>query len=58
MFMILEADDSFTFEKKRAMDTANPKVQEWEALMWNYQQVLPWAKEGEKWVLMEKIFQS
>jgi L-rhamnose mutarotase len=58
MFMILEADDSFTFEKKRAMDAANPKVQEWEALMWDYQQALPWAKGGEKWVLMEKIFQS
>jgi len=24
--------------------------------MWKYQQPLPWAKEGEKWVLMNKIF--
>jgi L-rhamnose mutarotase len=38
------------------MDNANPKVQEWESLMWKYQQALPWAKEGEKWILMEKIF--
>jgi L-rhamnose mutarotase len=57
MFMIMEVDDSFSFEKKAAMDTGNAKVQEWEALMWKYQQALPMAKPGEKWMLMEKIFQ-
>jgi len=56
LFMIIEADDNFSFDKKAAMDAANPKVQEWETLMWKFQQPLPWAKEGEKWVLMEKIF--
>ncbi len=57
LFMILEADDSFSFEKKAKMDAENPKVQEWEALMWQFQQALPEAKEGEKWLLMSKIFQ-
>lgn len=57
MFMIMEVDDNFSFEKKAAMDTANTTVQEWEALMWKYQQALPMAKPGEKWMLMEKIFQ-
>ena len=57
MFMILEADDSFTFERKAAMDQANPKVQEWEAFVWKYQQPLPGSKPGEKWVLMEQIYQ-
>ncbi|HEV8285032.1 MAG TPA: L-rhamnose mutarotase [Chitinophagaceae bacterium] len=33
-----------------------PKVEEWEQLMWSFQQPLPWAKEGEKWMLMDKIF--
>lgn len=56
MFMIIEAKDDFSFEKKAAMDTANPKVWEWEKLMWNFQQALPWAKTGEKWILMDKIF--
>jgi L-rhamnose mutarotase len=32
-------------------------VQEWEKLMWKYQQALPSAKLGEKWILMEKIFE-
>lgn len=57
MFMILEADDSFTFEHKAAMDAANAKVQEWETLMWKFQQALPGSKPGEKWLLMDKIYQ-
>ncbi|MBS1507320.1 MAG: L-rhamnose mutarotase [Bacteroidetes bacterium] len=57
MMMLVEADDSFSFEKKGKADLANAKVQEWEKLMWNYQQALPHARPGEKWVLMEKIFE-
>jgi L-rhamnose mutarotase len=56
MFMIMEADDSFTFEKKAAMDAANPKVQEWETLMWRFQQAIPGSRPGEKWRVMEKIY--
>jgi L-rhamnose mutarotase len=56
LFMIMETDDSFTFERKAAMDAANPKVQEWEQLMWKFQQSIPGSKPGEKWVLMERIF--
>ena len=57
LFMILEADDDFSFEKKAALDAANPKVQEWETLMWRYQQALPTAVPGEKRMLMERIFE-
>jgi L-rhamnose mutarotase len=57
LFMIIEADENFSFEKKSSMDTANPKVQEWEKLMWKYQQALPCAAPGEKWIPMEKIFE-
>ncbi len=57
LLMIMETDDTFSFERKAAMDAANPKVQEWEELMWNYQQPLRNAAKGEKWVLMNKIFQ-
>lgn len=57
LFMILEANDDFTFEKKANMDAVNPDVQAWEDLMWHFQKPLKEAKEGEKWLLMNKIFQ-
>ncbi|SHN77071.1 L-rhamnose mutarotase [Chitinophaga sp. CF418] len=56
LFMIMEVNDSFSFEAKGAADAANPKVQEWEQLMWKYQQALPVAKPGEKWLMMDRIF--
>lgn len=54
--MLMETNDSFSFDAKAAADSANSKVQEWETLMWTYQQALPMAKPGEKWLLMKKIF--
>jgi L-rhamnose mutarotase len=56
LFMIMEAEDSFSFEAKAAADAANPTVQRWEELMWKFQQALPQAKPGEKWIRIEKIF--
>ena len=56
LFMMIEAEDTFSFERKGAMDAVNANVQEWEQLMSNFQQPLPWARQGEKWVVMEKIF--
>lgn len=56
LFMIMETYDNFSFEAKAKADAANEKVQEWETLMWHYQQAFPSAKPGEKWVLMNKIF--
>ena len=41
---------------KALSDALNPKVQEWEQLMWRVQQPLPWAAAGQKWVPMERIF--
>jgi len=57
LFMIMETNDAFSFDRKSAMDSSNPKVLEWEQLMWKFQQPLPGSKPGEKWVLMEKIFE-
>ena len=56
MFMIMEVSDGFSFEAKGRADAANPKVREWEELMWKFQKPLPQAKPGEKWLLMERIF--
>ena len=56
LFMIMETGADFSFEKKGAMDAANPEVQRWEELMWKYQVAIPGGKPGEKWRLMERIF--
>ena len=56
LVMLMEVSEDFSFEKKAAADESNEKVQQWEALMWKYQEAMPGAKEGEKWRLMEKIF--
>ena len=57
LFMIMEVNDDFSFEKKQHADTNNTKVQEWEELMWKYQQPLVGTAKGEKWILMDKIFE-
>ena len=56
LFMVIEADDDFSFEKKATLDRSNQKAQDWETLMWKYQQRLPGSKPGEKWMMMDKIF--
>jgi L-rhamnose mutarotase len=56
MFMVMEVNDKFSFEAKAKADRENPKVREWEELMWKFQEPLANAKPGEKWLLMEKIF--
>ncbi|MEJ2883691.1 L-rhamnose mutarotase [Pedobacter sp. GR22-6] len=57
LFMVMEVGDDFSFDRKNTMDAENEKVQEWEKLMWKYQQAVPGARPGEKWVMMNKIFE-
>ena len=56
LFMILEVDDSFSFERKAALDNSNPKVQEWEALIWEFQEALANTPAGSKWLLLDEIY--
>ena len=58
MFMIMDVSENFSFEEKEKIDKGNPLVQSWETLMWKYQQALPFAKPGEKCVLMDKFFDT
>ncbi|MGJ8691836.1 MAG: L-rhamnose mutarotase [Thalassotalea sp.] len=56
LFMVADVCEGFSFAAKQAADLRNPKVVEWEELMWTFQQKLPWAKGDEKWLLMDQIF--
>jgi L-rhamnose mutarotase len=56
LFLMIEAPDDFSPEAKARADAANAEVQAWEKLMWMFQQALPWAAPGQKWILMQRIF--
>jgi L-rhamnose mutarotase len=47
LFMIMDVNDLFSSDAKVKADLENEKVQEWETLMWQYQQPLSFAKPGE-----------
>ena len=56
LFMVIDVEESFDPAAKAAADAANPKVQEWEQLMQNFQQALPWSKGKVEWVEMDLIY--
>lgn len=56
MVLVLFTTDDFDPKEKAAHDSRNTKMQEWEELMWTYQQALPQASHGQKWVQMDRIF--
>jgi len=56
MFMIMEVNETFSFAAKAEADRNNPKAQEWEKLMWKFQQAMPETQPGEKWLPMERVF--
>jgi L-rhamnose mutarotase len=56
LVMLMRVGEGFDASAKAAADAASERVQAWEALMSTFQQPLPWAKTGEKWVPMEPIF--
>jgi L-rhamnose mutarotase len=58
LFMLLETQDDFDPETDLSRYlTLHPRCQEWEDLMGTWQQPLPQALPGEKWLPMERIFQ-
>ena len=53
LMMVMDAPPGF------AADPAAPaigRVAQWEELMWQFQQSLPFAEPGQKWVPMKRIF--
>jgi len=56
LVLVMDVDPQFSAAAKDTADAANPRVQEWESLMWKFQRSLPFAKPGQKWVSMTSIF--
>ncbi len=56
MVMALTPGPDFNAAAKAAFDAASPDVQAWEETMWRFQQALPFAGPGEKWIEMTRIY--
>ena len=56
LVMLMRAGPAFDPAAKAAADAASERVQAWETLMSTFQQPLPWAGDGQKWVPMQRIF--
>lgn len=57
LVMLMETDDAvYSPERMANAARTDPKVQEWETLMWEFQAATPWTPAGEKWVAMAQIF--
>jgi L-rhamnose mutarotase len=56
LVMLMRVGPDFDGAAKAAADAASERVQAWEALMSTFQQPLPWAAAGQKWVPMHRIF--
>lgn len=56
LVMVMETTADFDASRKAAADAADPEIVAWEELMNRFQQALPWAAAGEKWVEAERIF--
>jgi L-rhamnose mutarotase len=56
LVMVMETGPGFDPEAKAAADATDPAVIAWEDLMDRYQQRLPWAPPGTKWLEATRIF--
>jgi L-rhamnose mutarotase len=54
LVMVVQVPHGYDASAKRHVD--DPMTHAWEALMDRYQQRLPWAETGQKWVPMKRIF--
>ena len=56
MFIIAETEDDVDFDAAMKKMGTLPRQKEWEVFVAKFQQSLPDAKPGEKWLPMERVF--
>jgi len=56
LFMVMDTASYFNAKAFARISASDPQVQEWEALMWHFQQPTPWTLPDEKWAPMSQIF--
>lgn len=58
LFMIMDTVDDFDIERDMARLAGLPRQAEWEAYVSQFQGCAAGASSAEKWVMMDKIFDS
>lgn len=56
LVMLMEVTPAFDPKAKAAADAADADVRAWETLMNGFQQPVPWAPPGTKWLPAERIY--
>jgi L-rhamnose mutarotase len=56
LVMVMDVPAHFSAERYLELGNASPPVRAWEELMWKFQRSLPFARAGEKWVAMSRVF--
>jgi L-rhamnose mutarotase len=56
MFMVLETPLNWDYDTEMAKLGKLERQQEWGDFVWQFQQFLPYSKNGEKWMHMESVF--
>lgn len=55
--MVMETDDArYDPQRMARAEAQNPRIAEWEALMWRFQAGTPWTPAGRKWTEAALIF--
>ena len=54
LVMVIDTADAFSAADLAALSAG--RSAQWEDLMWKFQQALPFAEPGQKWVPMRRIF--
>lgn len=56
LVQVLEVDEQSNAADPNAGSADSSRLQDWEQFMWKFQQALPFAAPGQKWVPMNRVF--
>jgi L-rhamnose mutarotase len=56
LFMFMETTDEFDLDRDMPRYMENPKAREWDQMMNQFQETVPGAPAGSKWVLMKEVY--
>ncbi len=56
LFMFMETEDDFDMDRDLPKYVEDPKAKEWDVMMADFQETVPGAPAGSKWVQMKEVY--